>query len=77
MESFLHVLQQSVDRNGVLNTEIFCVADAHTFWTKNQLRMLVLLCILDGMGSAKLEASKGMGKRPFSNKIMKKRYILV
>lgn len=62
-QSFLPVLWQSFDSNGMLNTEIFRFANVPTFWTKNQLRMLAFFCILGGMESAKLEASKETRKR--------------
>ncbi len=63
-QSFLPLLWRSFDRNDMLNTEIFRFANVLTFWAKNQLRMLALFCILDGMESAKLEASKG-ARKPF------------
>ncbi len=72
IQSFLHVLQQSFDRNGALNTGISRFENAATFLTKNQLRMLALLCILNGVGSTKLEATKGTRKRLFKKNEEKK-----
>jgi hypothetical protein len=70
-QSFLPVLWQSFDSNGMLNTEIFRFANVPTFWTKNQLRMLAFFCILDMWKVQNLKRLKAR-ENAFASKIARK-----